>query len=187
MAATSAADIPAVQKEISKLLPAATVTTSSDLASEVSGSLANAASLASDLGKWLAIAAFVVASLLTMGRGGPAGTRARHAQGARLAKQADHRPDHGLVDCHRRSHGRRPRVRRRRPRRRYRAKADATVPPSPGSGNTNTVAVHFAAHVSVSAIVLAVVLAIAGALIAGSFGGWRVGRLRPADAMAQVG
>ena len=46
------------------------VTTSSDLASEVTGSLSSASSLANNLGKWLAlavlIAAFLLASLLTM-------------------------------------------------------------------------------------------------------------------------
>ena len=70
VATTSAADIPAVQKEIAKLLPTATVTSSDNLASDVSGSLASASSLATDLGRWLAIAvliaAFAVASLLTM-------------------------------------------------------------------------------------------------------------------------
>ena len=51
--------------------PKATVTTSSDLASEVTGSLSSASSLANNLGKWLAVAvlaaAFAVAGLLTMG------------------------------------------------------------------------------------------------------------------------
>src|SRR6516164_8172583 len=64
--AASAADIPAVQKEIEHLLPQATVTSSSDLASEVTGSAASAAKLAGALGRWLAvlvlIAAFAVAS-----------------------------------------------------------------------------------------------------------------------------
>jgi len=68
--AASAADIGAVQKEIQHLLPQATVTSSSDLASEITGSAASAAKLAGALGKWLAvlvlIAAFAVASLLTM-------------------------------------------------------------------------------------------------------------------------
>src|SRR5450756_3058644 len=52
------------------MLPRATVTTSEDLASQVSGSLSSASSLADRLGKWLAIAAlvaaFAVASLLTV-------------------------------------------------------------------------------------------------------------------------
>src|ERR1700735_672436 len=70
VAADSATDISAVQKEITKAVPGATVTTSSDLASEVTGSLSSASSLANNLGKWLAIAvliaAFLLASLLTM-------------------------------------------------------------------------------------------------------------------------
>ena len=46
--AASAADIPAVQKEIAALLPHATVTTASSLASQVTGSIASAAKLAND-------------------------------------------------------------------------------------------------------------------------------------------
>jgi len=70
VAADNSSDIAAVQKEISKAVPGATVTTSADLASEVTGSLSSASSLANNLGKWLAIAvliaAFLLASLLTM-------------------------------------------------------------------------------------------------------------------------
>jgi ABC-type lipoprotein release transport system permease subunit len=70
VAATSSADIASVQKEIQKAVPGATVTTSADLANEVTGSLASASSLANNLGKWLSIAvliaAFLLASLLTM-------------------------------------------------------------------------------------------------------------------------
>jgi putative ABC transport system permease protein len=70
VAAASSADIATVQKEIQKAVPGATVTTSADLASEVTGSLSSASSLANNLGKWLAIAvlvaAFLLASLLTM-------------------------------------------------------------------------------------------------------------------------
>jgi ABC-type antimicrobial peptide transport system permease subunit len=68
--ATNSSAINAVSGEISKALPGYTVTTSSDLASEVTGSLSNASSLANNLGKWLAIAAlvasFLLASLLTI-------------------------------------------------------------------------------------------------------------------------
>jgi putative ABC transport system permease protein len=49
--AASAAGISAVQKEISGLLPGTTVTTASSLASQVTGSVSSAASLASDLGR----------------------------------------------------------------------------------------------------------------------------------------
>ena len=70
VSATSAANVDSVSSEISKAVPSSTVTNSSDLANEVTGSLASTSSLANNLGKWLAIivliAAFLVASLLTM-------------------------------------------------------------------------------------------------------------------------
>src|SRR2546429_1522920 len=70
VSAASAADISAVSSEISRALPSATVTTSSNLASEVTGSLSSASTLANSLGKWLAVAvlaaAFGLASILTM-------------------------------------------------------------------------------------------------------------------------
>jgi len=40
--------------------------------------------------------------------------------------------------------------------------------------------------VTVAAIALAVLLAVAGGLVAGSFGGWRAARLRPAEALTRV-
>jgi ABC-type lipoprotein release transport system permease subunit len=68
--ASSATRIAAVKKEIKATLPGATVTTSADLADQVSGSLSSASTLANRLGKWLAVAALVaaiaVASLLTL-------------------------------------------------------------------------------------------------------------------------
>src|SRR5271165_2921829 len=70
VAATSSSAIGTVSSEIKNALPSDTVTTSSDLASEVTGSLSSASSLANNLGKWLAIAvliaAFLLASLLTL-------------------------------------------------------------------------------------------------------------------------
>jgi putative ABC transport system permease protein len=70
VSAASASDIAAVSSEIAVALPTTTVTTSSDLASEMTGSLSSASSLANSLGKWLAIAvlaaAFFLASTLTM-------------------------------------------------------------------------------------------------------------------------
>ena len=70
VAAASASDIGAVSKEISAAMPAATVTNSSTLASNVTGSITSAASLANNLGRWLAVAvlaaAFLLASLLMM-------------------------------------------------------------------------------------------------------------------------
>jgi ABC-type antimicrobial peptide transport system permease subunit len=70
VAASSSSAIATVSGEISRALPADTVTNSADLAGEVTGSLASASDLANNLGKWLAIAvlvaAFLLASLLTM-------------------------------------------------------------------------------------------------------------------------
>jgi putative ABC transport system permease protein len=68
--AASAAQIAQVQSELQAAMPGATVTSSASLAGAVSGSLASAASLADNLGKWLAIAvlaaAFAVAALFTV-------------------------------------------------------------------------------------------------------------------------
>jgi ABC-type lipoprotein release transport system permease subunit len=70
VAATTAQQIGAVARSISNAVPGSTVTDASTLASQVSGSIASAASLADNLGKWLAVAvlvaAFGLASLLTM-------------------------------------------------------------------------------------------------------------------------
>jgi putative ABC transport system permease protein len=70
VAASSASDISAVSKEISAAVPSATVTNSSSLASQLTGSISSTSSLANNLGRWLAIAvlvaAFLLASLLTM-------------------------------------------------------------------------------------------------------------------------
>jgi ABC-type antimicrobial peptide transport system permease subunit len=70
VSADSAADIGSVSSEISSAIPKATVTNSSTLASDVTGSITSAASLADNLGRWLAVAvlaaAFLLASLLMM-------------------------------------------------------------------------------------------------------------------------
>ena len=43
------------------------------------------------------------------------------------------------------------------------------------------------AAVSGTAILIAVLLALGGGLLAGAFASWRIGRLRPAGAIAKVG
>ena len=213
VAAASAADIGAVQKEIRHLLPQATVTSSSDLASEITGSAASAAKLAGALGKWLAvlvlIAAFAVASLLTMaavarrvpefGTLKALGWRSRRIVSQVLGESVGIGIIGGalgvglgfagvaIID-------------------KIAPKLSATVPSAsggsglqtrvagPGGGPAGggpvashaTIAVPMSASVTVGAIVLAVLLAIAGGLLAGSFGGWRAARLRPAAALARV-
>jgi putative ABC transport system permease protein len=213
--AASAADIPAVQQEIARLLPGFTVTTAASLASEVTTSVASAASLASDLGMWLAvlvlIAAFAVASLLTMAavarRAAEFGTlKALGWQTRRIAAQvlgeslaigiAGAAAGTGLGFAGAAI------ITTLAP------KLSVTVPgasaafaqaagqaASPGGGIPPTAdpatASHLVAiplHPSITAgvIVLAVVLAVAGALLAGAFGTWRIATLRPADALTQV-
>ncbi len=51
---------------------------------------------------------------------------------------------------------------------------------------SHTVHLPFTAPVTVGTIVLAIVLAVAGALLAGSVGGWQISRLRPAVALASA-
>lgn len=64
VSAASSADVPALAAEVKAAVPKATVATSASLAKEVTGSISSAANLASNLGKWLSIAALAVAFLL---------------------------------------------------------------------------------------------------------------------------
>lgn len=64
--AASAGDISAVQAEIESALPDATVSSQADLASTVSGSLASASSLVSNLGLWLSLVVLAVALALAV-------------------------------------------------------------------------------------------------------------------------
>jgi len=214
--ASSASDIGAVQHEIQHLLPHATVTSSSDLANEITGSAASAAKLAGALGKWLAvlvlIAAFAVASLLTMaavarrvpefGTLKALGWRSRRIVSQVMGESVTTGIIGGLlgvglgfagvaiID-------------------KIAPSLSATVPSASGalgtpqtvtgpggvsSGSTiggpsaahTTISVPMSASVTIGAVVLAVLLAVAGGLLAGSFGGWRAARLRPAAALARV-
>ena len=207
VSAASAADISGVSGEISRALPTVTVTTSSNLASEVTGSLSSASTLANSLGKWLAVAvlaaAFGLASILTMSavsrRVREFGTlKAMGWHSRRIIRQimgealvigiAGGAAGVGIG---------------------YGAAAlvDALAPPltattatttasaaggpggrfaRPAASAAHTVSVHLTAPVTLGAVALAVVLAIAGGLIAGSLGGWRAVRLRPAAALARV-
>jgi putative ABC transport system permease protein len=219
--ASSAADISAVSKEISSLLPGATVTTQSSLASEVTGSISTAAKLANDLGKWLAIlvliAAFAVASLLTMGavtrRVREFGTlkaigwRTRRIISQVLGESAVMGVIGAVVGVGLGFAGAAiisavaPKLSENIPENTGDsvAQVQQVGPGAGGSGiaefhrgsgfsDTTTHTLNVALHpsVTVAVIVLAVVLAVAGALLAASFGSWRIAQLRPADALSQV-
>ncbi|WIE71066.1 ABC transporter permease [Curtobacterium sp. MCJR17_020] len=70
VSAESSSDVSAIKTALQKKLTTATVSTESDLASSVSGSLSTASSLVSNLGTWLSIvvlaAAFLIAILFTI-------------------------------------------------------------------------------------------------------------------------
>jgi putative ABC transport system permease protein len=208
--AASAAVIPAVQGEIKKLLPGDTVTTAASLASQVTGSLSSTAKLANDLGRWLSvlvlIAAFAVASLLTMAAvarrvrefgtlkalgwrsrriiaqvmgeslvigiiGGAAGIALGFAGAAIITAVA---PELSASIPSSNS----PRI--------VSVGGGAAAGRAFPQAAAPTVAVPMSASVTVAAIVAAVLLAVVGGLLAGSFGSWRIARLRPADALARV-
>jgi putative ABC transport system permease protein len=215
VAAASAADIPAVSRQISGLLPGATVTTEASLAREVTGSVSSAAKLASDLGRWLAvlvlIAAFAVACLLTMSAvarrvaefgtlkalgwrtrrivaqvlgesvamgiaGAAAGVGLGFAGAAIISAIAPTLSatvpgsSGGFSLAAGQAVGPGP----------------GGAPHSPGSAATRVVAVPLHPSVTAGVIVVAVLLAVAGGLLAGSFGSWRIARLRPAAALSRV-
>ena len=212
--AASASDIPSVQAEIGKLLPSATVTDSSDLASEVTGSLSSAASLASNLGRWLSAAvlaaAFGVASLLTMtavarrvrefGTLKALGWPTRRIVGQVIGESLAIGLVGGVAGVCLGYAGTvligklAPRL--------SATVGSASVSSVTGPGRalgtaassalkglasgSHTVSVPLTAPVTAGLIVIAVVLAIGGGLIAGVLGGWRAARMRPADALARV-
>ena len=245
VAASSSQQVSTLASSISKAVPGATVTDQDSLASEVSGSISSAASLANNLGKWLAvavlIASFLLASLLTMsavtrrirefGTLKALGWKSRRiiwqVMGESLAIGVVGGAvgvGLGFLGSALVGH--------------FAPPLSATVGSTTGSatpggarqfggfggsgggggfggggsvpgggafGNggggggggafgfrhaaadaASTVSVHLSAPVTVTAVVAAVVLAILGGLIAGSFGGWRAARLRPAAALSKV-
>jgi ABC-type lipoprotein release transport system permease subunit len=206
VSAASASDISAVSGEISGALPTATVTTSSNLASEVTGSLSSASTLANSLGKWLAVAvlaaAFGLASILTMSavsrRVREFGTlKAMGWTSRRIIRQIMGEAlvigvaggAAGVAI----GYGAAALVQALAPPLTASTAGPASAPGGPGgrfaraaSSSAHTVSVHLTAPVTLGAVVLAVVLAIAGGLIAGSLGGWPAVRLRPAAALARV-
>jgi len=238
VAATNGQDISSVASSISKAVPGSTVTDENSLASEVTGSISSAASLANNLGKWLAIAvlvaAFLLASLLTMsavsrrvrefGTLKALGWKSRRVIGQVMGESIAIGVVGGLIGVAL-GFGGAALVGH------FAHSLTATVGSTTGSatpggarffgggtggtggtggggfggggfgggGGTNpfrggftpartapTVAVPLHAPVTLEVIVVAVVLAILGGLIAGSFGGWRAARLRPAAALSKV-
>ncbi|MFF7210229.1 ABC transporter permease [Streptomyces sp. NPDC008238] len=207
--ASDSKKIDSVKSAIQKNVSGTTVTTSSDLASTVSGSLSTASDLATNVGKWLSIAvlvaAFLVAGLLTSSAvsrrvrefgtlkalGWKSGRVTRQVMGEAIVN--------GLIGgalgialglgCAYLITAISPTL-------------EATVGGSGSGGGgggggfgpggparraaADALHITLQAPVEVDTIVLAVVLAVAGGLVAGTFGGWRASRLRPADALRRV-
>jgi ABC-type antimicrobial peptide transport system permease subunit len=210
--ADSAAHIDAVQAAIRKALPKATVTTSSDLASQISGSLGSASSLANNLGVWLSVAvlaaAFLMAVLFTVsavsrrvrefGTLKALGWRSRRVIGQVMGEAFAQGLIGGVAGIGLGFLGAFLVTRLAPP-------LSATVGASGNTGNggnggpgggrfgggfaraaEHTINVHLSASVTTTSLVLAVVLAVAGGVLAGTFGGWRAARMRPADALRRV-
>jgi putative ABC transport system permease protein len=209
VSAASAAGIPSVQREIGAALPHATITSQDDLAGEVTGSLANASSLVNNLGTWLSsavlVAAFLLASLLTLsavarrvrefGTLKALGWRSSRIVGQLMGESLVIGVAGGAIGVALGYAGA--------------ALIEAFAPPlsatvgasnaasasSAGgtgdlgralTGTGHTVSVVMTAPVTANIVAVAVVLAVAGGLIAGTVGGWRAARLRPATALSRV-
>ncbi len=205
----TAADVAGVGGGIGRLLPSVTVTSAASLAGQVTGSLASTASLAGDLGRWLAvvvlIAAFAVACLLTLG------AVARRAREFGTLKALGWRSRRIIAQVLGESlaigvlggalgvglgYGAARVITAIAPSLSATVGAPASAASQDGapflgghsSGATapHTVPVHLTAPVPASVIIVAVALAVAGGLLSGSFGSWRIARLRPAAALARV-
>lgn len=207
--AESADQIAAVQTAIEGELPDATVSSQSDLASTVSGSLSSATSLITNLGTWLSIlvlaVAVVLAVLFTISgvsrRTRELGTLKAigWSNGRVVGQVAGESVAQGLIGG---VFGLviglagiwainiiSPTI--------------STAPSSAqsfggGPGGTSgpgfiqsmtaaTTDIVLSAPLTIWVVVAAVGLAVAGGLIAGAFGGWRAARLSPAEALRSVG
>ena len=208
--ADSAENITSVKQAIKRIMPRATVTTSEDLAGQVSGSLSSASTLADRLGTWLAvaalIAAFAVASLLTVsavsrrvrefGTLKALGWKSRRVVGQVMGESMVQGLIGAVIGVALGVLGARliaafsPSLKATLGNAAQAAAGQGGGPAGMGGGPlgqaAQTVTVNLTAPVSLELVAIAVGLALAGALIAGAFGGWRAARLRPADALRRV-
>jgi putative ABC transport system permease protein len=212
--ADSADDVAAVEKAIKGTLPGASVTTAADLADRVGGSLKDAKNLSSKLGTALTIvalvAAFLIASLLTLSSvtkrirelgtlkalGWPGRNVVRQVTGESVLQGALGGVLGALIGI-----GGAALVSALAPTLEATVAAPqrATGGPGPGGGGavfglgraadavtSGTKKIQLDAPIDVRLIGLAIGLALLGGLIAGSAGGLRASRLRPADALRHI-
>ena len=205
--ASSASSVSSLAGEIHSALPGATVSTSSSLASQVSGSLSSASSLATNLGTWLSYAAlvfaFLIAGLMTMAA---VSRRVREfgtlkAIGWRTRRIVGQVMGEGLVVGLAGGVGglilgaiAAEVITAVSPSLSATVGSTAVLggagaAPAPGGralAAAHTVLVHLSAPLQGNTVALAVALAIAGGLVAGAFGAWRAGHLRPAAALRKI-
>jgi ABC-type antimicrobial peptide transport system permease subunit len=235
VAATNGQDITSVASDIKSSVSGATITDQDTLASQVTGSISSAASLANNLGKWLAIAvliaAFFLASLLTMsavsrrirefGTLKALGWKSRRVVGQVMGESiaigivggalgvglgflgawAVGKFAHPLTATLNAgtTGSATPGGARSFTGGGFPGGGEGGFPGGTTSGSSgftggfahaataaSTVTEHLTAPVTIGAVLAAVVLAVLGGLIAGSFGGWRAARLRPAAALSKV-
>jgi len=234
VAATSGSDITSVADAITKSVPGVTITDQDTLASQVTGSISSASSLANNLGKWLAIAvliaAFLLAVLLTMsavsrrirefGTLKALGWKSRRVVGQVMGESIAIGIVGGAIGvglgflgaaavghfAHPLTASLGSTTSSATPGGARAFTGGGGVPsggfPGGGAGRTGggftggfthaaanavpTVTEHLTAPVTLEAVLAAVILAVLGGLIAGSFGGWRAARLRPAAALSKV-
>jgi ABC-type lipoprotein release transport system permease subunit len=210
--AQSTDDVAAVEKRITASLAGASVTTAADLADRVGGSLADTKSLSGKLGTALTIvglaAAFLIASLLTLSSvtkrirelgtlkaiGWPGRHVVRQVTGESVAQGAIGGIFGALIGI-----GGAALVSALAPALEATVAAPAAAAGGPtlrGPGGafglgqaaitSGTEKVSLEAPVDLGLIALAIGLALLGGLIAGSVGGLRASRLRPADALRHI-
>ncbi|MCC4906767.1 ABC transporter permease [Microbacterium sp. cx-59] len=207
--AESADAISSVQSAVQEELPDATVSSQSDLAATVSGSLSSASSLISSLGTWLSILVLAVAvALAVLFTISGVSRRTREfgtlkaigwSNGRVVGQVAGESMVQGLIG----GIGGLviglagvAAINLISPTISTASAADTTAGPGgmgggmPGALSTaaeTTTDIVLSAPVSIGIVLAAVGLAIAGGLVAGAFGGWRAARLSPAEALRSVG
>ena len=206
--ASSSQQISSVKTAITKNVSGTTVTTASDLASTVSGSLSTAANLVTSMGKWLSLAvlaaAFLISSLLTssavnrrvreFGTLKALGWRSKRVIGQVVGEALVNGLIGGVLGIALGLAGAAA-ITAFSPTLSASTASSTASQGGPGGGGgpgqaataaAKAIEVHLTAPVTLSAIAVAVALAVAGGLVAGGFGGWRASRLRPADALRRV-
>jgi ABC-type lipoprotein release transport system permease subunit len=212
VSSASASKVSQVATAVKAALPSATVSTSADLAKQVSGALSSASKLTSSLGRWLSIAAlavaFLLAGLLMMAA---VSRRVREfgtlkAIGWRTRRVVAQVVGEGLalgllgglagvalgIAAAAAISAAAPSLS---------ATVGSTLATAGGFGpfggasrpgrgaapGAQSVLVHLTAPLQAHTVLVALLLAVAGGLVAGGFGAWRAARLRPADALRSVG